>query len=385
MNILFVLYHDFTANSAAHVKSLANELIKLGHDCCVAVPTNKSSVSSLGKVLFSSIEFSEAFETGFGFADGRGPDIVHAWTPREGVRRFCDRVRNEFGCRLFVHMEDNEWHLLTCAFGQPFENLALLDREELDRMVPDSLSHPHLAMEFLKAADGVTVIIDRLKDILPHVRATMELWPSADEELFQPRSKSEFERSMLGIPKNSTVTVYTGNVHLANGHEVRSLYLAIAILNREGFPATLLRAGRDFVPFLGPEESWARRHSIELGLVPHDKIPSLLATADMLVQPGKSDDFNDYRFPSKLPEFLSVGRPVILPNANIARHMIPGRHGFILDNSNAVSIANAIRQIGSDQDLYRRLSDGALEFFRTRLSWSKSARKLNEFYFASHA
>jgi hypothetical protein len=56
----------------------------------------------------------------------------------------------------------------------------------------------------------------------------------------------------------------------------------------------------------------------------------LLALADLLVQPGKPDAFNDYRFPSKLPEFLSVGRPVILPDTNIAKHMVHRRHGFVV-------------------------------------------------------
>lgn len=382
MNILFVLYHDFTANSAGHVRPLANELVKLGHDCSVAVPSNKASVSSLGTVLFSPLEFDEVFETGFAFSDGRGPDIVHAWTPREGVRKFCDRVREASEYRLFIHMEDNEWHLVKCAFGQPFERLAAMDRDELDNLLPDSLSHPQRAMEFLKAASGVTVIIDRLRDILPPVQATLELWPSADEELFTPRASHPFERNMLGVAKNSTVVVYTGNVHHANSHEVRSLYVAIAVLNREGFPATLIRTGRDFVPFLGPDEGWARQHSIELGLVPRTQLPVLLAMADVLVQPGNSDDFNDYRFPSKLPEFLSAGRPVILPNANIGRYMTPGKHGFVLSESNAVAIANAIRAIMSDTELYQRLATGAVEFFKARLSWTASATKLLNFYHA---
>ena len=383
MNILFALYHDFTANSAAHVRSLANELTLLGNECFVAVPNNKASINNLGPIRFRPIEFWEALQTGFSFSDGRGPDVIHAWTPRELVRRFCVTIRELYNSQLFVHMEDNEWHLLSCAFGQPFEQVAMLDPAELDKRVPDTLAHPHRAREFLESADGVTVIIDRLCELLPPVKATLELWPSADEQLFKSSPKQQIDRNALGIPKNSTVVVYTGNVHAANAHEVRSLYLAIAMMNREGHPATLVRTGRDYYPFLGPDETWARQHALELGLVQYQEIPRLLALADVLVQPGKSDTFNDYRFPSKLPEFLSAGRPVILPNANIARHMQHGKHGFILSNSNAISIASAIREITSDRALSERLSGGAVEFFKERLSWSASARKLNEFYKSS--
>ncbi len=161
---------------------------------------------------------------------------------------------------------------------------------------------------------------------------------------------------------------------------MRSLYLAVAVLNREDFPATLVRAGTDYHPFLGPDERWGRRYSIELGPVSHTQIPELLALADVLVQPGKGDAFNDYRFPSKLPEFLSVGRPVILPNANIGRHMEHRVDGFVISDMNAIAIADAVREIMSDEALYRTLSSGALEFFRKWLSWAKSGRLLRDFY-----
>lgn len=384
MNILFVLYHDFTVNSAGHVRCLANELAQLGNDCCVAVPDGKASPRPVGRVRFRLVEFGNILRPDFCFPDGRGPDLIHAWTPREIVRRFCDRVRQVYPCRLFVHMEDNEWHILSCALRQPFEELAFLDTEELDKRVSVHLSHPHRAMTFLEEADGVTVIIDRLRELLPRGKSVLELWPSADQELFHPQPRLEVERGALGIPKNSTVLAYAGNVHAANAHEVRSLYLAVAILNREGHPATLVRAGTDHHPFLGSDEGWGRRYSIELGPVRHTEVPRLLALADVLVQPGKPDPFNDYRFPSKLPEFLSVGRPVILPDTNIGKHMMHRLHGFIVSDLNAIAIADAVREIMSDETLYRTLSSGAVEFFKRRLSWRKSGRLLHDFYL-SHA
>jgi glycosyltransferase involved in cell wall biosynthesis len=382
LNILFVLYHDFTANSAGHVRCLANELTQLGNDCCVAIPDGTSSPRPAGRARFRAVHYSDVLRPDFRFPDGRGPDIIHAWTPREIVRQFCDRVRQLYPCRLYVHMEDNEWHILEGVLQQPFEELALLDIEELDKKVPIFLSHPQRGRRFLEEADGVTVIIDRIRELLPRVNDVLELWPSADEELFRPQPRGELERRALGIPQNSTVLVYTGNVHAANAHEVRSLYLAVAILNREGHPATLVRAGTDHYPFLGHDEAWGRRYSIELGAVSHTQIPGLLALADLLVQPGKPDAFNDYRFPSKLPEFLSVGRPVILPDTNIAKHMVHRRHGFVVPDLNAIAIVDAVREIMSDEMLYRTLSSGAVGFFNQCLSWAKSGRLLQEFYLA---
>jgi glycosyltransferase involved in cell wall biosynthesis len=385
VNILFVLYHDFSCNSAGHVRCLANELAALGNDCCVAVPDGEGLIPPPGRVRFRPASYADVLQADFCFADGRGPDVIHAWTPREMVRNLCEQVRDRYGCRLFVHMEDNGWHILSCVLGRPFSELSLLPADELDRIVPASLSHPHRAKRFLENSDGVTVIIDRLRELLPRVNNILELWPSADTELFHPQPRRDLERRAFGIAKNSTVLVYPGNVHAANAHEVRSLYLAVAILNREGHPATLVRAGTDYYPFLGSDDRWARRYSIELGPVRHPGIPELLGLADILVQPGRSDAFNDYRFPSKLPEFLSAGRPVILPDSNIGKHMTHRVHGFVLPDMNALAITNAVREIMSDDALRRTLSAGATEFFKQQLSWEKSGRLLHDFYCSNPA
>ena len=60
---------------------------------------------------------------------------------------------------------------------------------------------------------------------------------------------------------------------------------------------------------------------IELGAVGWREIPGYLALADAFVQPGGPDDFNRYRLPSKLPEFLAMGRPVMLPHCNIGHDL----------------------------------------------------------------
>jgi glycosyltransferase involved in cell wall biosynthesis len=187
-------------------------------------------------------------------------------------------------------------------------------------------------------------------------------------------------RSKLGIPRGHVVFTYTGNVHFANAREVRSLYLAVAILNREGHRAVLIRTGRDFCPFLGPDDAWGRAHSIELGFVPRPELPDLLSAADILVQPGRPGPFNDYRFPSKLPEYLAAGRPVVLPKCNIGCCMEHGRDAWVMPKVDALDIVDAVPTIIKDRDLYQKLASGAREFFERRLSWTKGAESLLRFY-----
>ena len=90
-NILFALYHDFSANSAVHVHNFANQLAALGHSTAVAIPEDKDTGSTLGTQNYSVHRFDQMDgDWSRVFPDGRPPEIVHAWTPRENVRLFCE-------------------------------------------------------------------------------------------------------------------------------------------------------------------------------------------------------------------------------------------------------------------------------------------------------
>jgi len=161
-------------------------------------------------------------------------------------------------------------------------------------------------------------------------------------------------------------------MHAANFREIRSLYLAVALLNREGQPAVLLRAGTDYVD-LHDYRGWVSQFVRHMGYIPYTHLAPMLAAADLFVQPGRCNDFNKYRFPSKLPDFFAMGRPVILPRTNIGlvtRHL---QDAYVLDEADGPAIADGVKRVMSDRALYERLVLGAREFFHTNLSWSTTA------------
>src|SRR4051812_12767101 len=376
-NILFVLYHDFGANSAVHVHNFANTLSGFGHSVAVAIPGGHDFGRGLGDQHYSVTLFGDVIaDSAHLFPEGQAPDVVHAWTPRENVRIFCERLRTFWSFTLVIHLEDNEELILVVNLGAPFEYLAAADNIE----VPPNLSHPRRYREFLAGAAAITVIMDKLGKFVPAGTPKLELWPGADRDLFYPLPKDSATLEGLGIPPENIVLCYTGNVHSANAREVRSLYLAAAILNRQGIPTTLLRAGRDYCPYLGPDDSWAREISVDVGYVKHVTVPGLLALADYLIQPGAGDAFNDYRLPAKLPEFFSMGRPVILPETNVGRFVEHGRHGWVAPKVDASAIVHSIQTLHADRGARERLAAGALEFAEQHFDWEKNARQLDEFY-----
>ena len=375
-NILFVLYFDFRANSAVHVHHFANSLVEQGLHCVVAVPQNKETIAVLGRHLYQTVEFEEIHQLANVFPNGKGPEIVHAWTPREVVRLYCEQLREHYDFKLLIHLEDNEEHILEKSLQKPYKEL----RQHCPDLIPLHLSHPLNYHTFLETADGVTLIVDRLQEFVSDQTPTLMLYPGADTACFFPRERDAEFAALLGIPLNSTVLCYTGNVHPANAHEVRSLYLATAMLNREGYPTVLIRTGQGDFNSLGEDDRWLKRYAIELGFVERDRLPDILALADVLVQPGRSDAFNDYRFPSKIPEFLAMGKPLILPAANIGLRMEHKRDALVLPIVDALHIVESVKLLLGDKELYDTLSYGSLNFAKKHLSWSKSSENLKAFY-----
>lgn len=379
LNLLFILPGSFAANSALHVAALANELCADGHDCAVAVAHDLSTLAHHKNPSFRGVLHAEAAM--FRFADGRGPDCLHAWTCRENVRRLAETLRTLHGAKLAVHLEDNEQQVLALTLGRSAAELGQLSEADLDRIVPSDLTHPIRGRKFLESADGITVITERLRELAPAGRPCHTVWPAADRRSFYPRPRPEAFRRMLDPVPGTTVVFYHGNVHAANAAEVLELYAAVLELNRTGHPVTLIRTGLDAVDFLGSLATEIAPYVLTLGQILHHRhLAPLMALADVFVQPGSSDAFNDYRFPSKLPEFFALGRPVILPRTNLGTLVRHGEDALVLERADAAGIAGAIRTLRADPALAEHLGRGAIAFSEKHFNWRRSAEALAKFH-----
>jgi glycosyltransferase involved in cell wall biosynthesis len=380
LNILFLLPGSFASNSALHVAALADELSSSGHACAVAVAHDLATLAHHTTPRFRGLLHQDA-EKGVVFADGRGPQIIHAWTTRENVRVLAEKLRTRHGARIVVHLEDNEQEVLAHSLGRSAAELEKMSDPDLARLVPADLTHPRRGPEFLAQADAITVIIDKLQELAPAGRPCHTIWPAADARYFHPLPRPDAFRRQLDVAPGETVLFYHGNVHAANAAEVRELYAAVLQLNRSGTPVTLIRTGLNQVDFLGTLAAEVTPHVLSLGqILHHHHLPTLMALADIFVQPGLPGAFNDYRFPSKLPEFFSIGRPVVLPRANLGATARHGVDAYVLDRADATGIAAAVTELRSDRALADRLSAGALAYAEKHFSWRRSAEALAEFY-----
>lgn len=358
LNVLFVSHCMLDQNSGLHIAGLAAALREQGVSSLAALPDR--SVVDL-----ENGDTSRLPELPWGSA--RGPDLIHAWTPREPVRRLVMELLAVHPVPYMVHLEDNERLLVQDRLsGWP-------PGHELDETA--GLVHPDRDQDFLASSSGVTVLTDSLARLAPPQVPTQRFWPGYSPSIAVPPQRTARFRAELGLRADETVVVYCGNVHASNREDVDSLYQAIDLIAGRGRPVRLVRTGNG-----QPPTPFDPANVLHLGWVPRPWIRWLLALADVHVQPGSAGPFNDYRFPSKLPEFLVSGRPVILPRTNVALALRHDWHAVIMDRGDAVEIAAQLERLIDDPLLARAIGRRGRAFALARLDWGCAARIVARFY-----
>ncbi|MDD2464775.1 MAG: glycosyltransferase [Desulfobulbus sp.] len=370
LRLLFVLPGPVDCNNGYHVQLLvrlleASDLVR----CTIAVPDAVYTADSLHSQPYSTLT-AQGSNLAF--------DLIHAWTPREMVRKLCKTLLQRHQCPLLVHLEDNEEYLTATMVGRSFRELAALPEPELDRLIPQHCYHPLRGYQFLLQAQGLTLIVDTLTRFGGPDMPRLVIAPPVDEHLFYPRPLNLALRRSMDIADDQVVLVYTGNVHAGNVGEVWELYKAVNLLNRQGISTLLLRTGKNACGL--NLKDWNRQDIRHLGWVERAQVPEILAAADVLVQPGAPGPFNDQRIPCKLPEYFAMGRPVILPRTNLGLQVEHARQGYVVEQADAATIASAVRKIVSDKPLHAILSKGATELFRNRLASSRTQVELLRFH-----
>ncbi|HEY5057534.1 MAG TPA: glycosyltransferase family 4 protein [Gaiellaceae bacterium] len=378
-NVVLVSHCDFTGNSALHVLAVASGLHARGLSPAIAVPENAESADDVGRPSFPVLTYAEACTDALRFPDGRGPDLVHCFTPREAVRRLAVDLVAAHRCRYLVHLEDNEEAVMSTELrGLPVTVLRLLPRPLLDRIVGPRRFHPIRGQRFLEGAAGITVIVGRLLELAPEAVPSAVVGSGFDESVLSPRRPRDQVRAELELAPGDLAIVYTGSIHRVNLDDMRDLYAAVAALRRDGHPVVLVKTGVNTPE--PPDVAQLGAGLRDLGWVPRDVVPELLAAADVLVQPGRPGPYNDYRFPSKLPEFLASGRPVVLPKANVGLELQNGEEALVLERGDADEIRDAVSRLAADPELRLRIGEQGRAFALRELRWTRVVDRVAALY-----
>lgn len=379
MHIVFVCYATYAGCSGVHEHFLATAMTNMGHQCTVCVPSLPPIKEYFGSVNYTLVNFNSALKMAKqGYFHQA---VLHGWTPRTPTQWLIERLIRIQNFPFFLHLEDNEWLLLEKEYGKPLPELKEDAKIHPQKYGESPLCHPLLFESFLARATGVTCLIKKLEEDVPDGMPRMTFWPACEKNFFQiPVEANRKLQQECGIEPGTTVIVYPGTVHKWNQDDIRDLVLALDILDKQGRKVKLIRSGYDDVLFDEPVRSAYLRLASGFGEVPAKDIPALIQLADILVQPGHPNRYNDYRFPSKIPFFLASGRPVLIPRTNIGTELTHGYNALLLDTGNPEEIARLIALLIDHPELARSIGEKGRLFARKNFSWEKSAQALIEFY-----
>lgn len=379
--VVFVSYGGFGNNSGGHIAGFARELFWRGYAVAICARDGLADAYVHGPAPYEFFTVQDLVDhpravIGFDGAFEPKQTLLICWTARKVSRRAVIQVSRGCNIPYLVHFEDNEDHL---------SQMRLASDDEAEEDAGESAVARDLAKQksLVREAVGATVIEERLLQMLPPDLPALWLEPGVDFELFctplTPRRRATLLRG-AGVPEDAAVIVYPGNIHRANVQEMAELYRAVRKVRETGRRLVLLKTGKDDVSMadvLGyaPEEHGV----IGLGQVERPFLVDLLKCADLFVQPGAPGPFNDFRFPSKLPELLAIGRPVILPATNLGLRLHDGVEALLLRQGSADEIARQIERALSDAMLAKALSINARAFAKRTYRWDRQGRRLETF------
>lgn len=115
-------------------------------------------------------------------------------------------------------------------------------------------------------------------------------------------------------------------------------------------------------------------HVTFTGLVQRERIPELVASFDVALQPAVVD----YASPLKLFEYLALGRPVVAPlQKNLLEVLDEDENAVMFDPEDPEGLESALSKICTDPELRRRLGLASMNTIRERkLTWRDNAIKI---------
>jgi glycosyltransferase involved in cell wall biosynthesis len=381
MNVLFVLYGDLGTNSAVPLMLHARELTRRGHRCAVALP---QAAETRSEPFLRAFSYERALaDPPAIFGDGRAADVLHAWTPREGVRRFVTSYLAARPSPWLVYLEDNEGWIGRAALamvGLREEVLLQHSEEVISTWTPEGMPHVLRYEAFIGLADAAVVIQQKIAREVPPWVPCATVWPGTDLEQFAPRPPDGELRRRHGVRDGERVIVYPGGLNDFTRPGLESLCRAVAMINAQGIACRLLRSGPVALDFLDSLPEGAASFITDLGPLPRAELPALLNLADVFVQPGRPDPFEDLRLPGKLPELFASGRPVVLPDTNIASELRDGVDAVLHRTGSPEEIAEKCVVLFRDPARAAAIGAAGRRFAETHFDPAAQAARLEDAY-----
>jgi colanic acid biosynthesis glycosyl transferase WcaI len=230
-----------------------------------------------------------------------------------------------------------------------------------------------------QCADRIVVVTPAFEQhLMEHWRVPREkisvIENGVETQIFAPGTEAVL-RKELGI-ENKFVVSYIGTMGMAHG--LGTIIEAATILQSRNPEIRFLLVGegaeRQRLIAQAHERKLANLHFIDQR--PHERIPAYIRASDVCLVPLKKTELFKTVIPSKMLEFMSCARPVILGVDGQARAILEeAQAGISVEPENAGALANAIRHLADNNEAAYEMGQNGREYVVRKFSRSYTAEK----------
>lgn len=204
----------------------------------------------------------------------------------------------------------------------------------------------------------------------------LELPNGADTKRLRPIERDQ-ARQQLGLPLDKPMIGYVGSAFLA---DLRLMGQAFERLHTLYPEVQLLRLGQHTYP-IAPhlKEEGAL---IEPGWLSDEELNLYMAACDIFWLPLVNSGANQGRWPAKLTDYLSVGRPILATRVGSIETLFEKEALGRLANDNPEDVAHqTLALLQEEAATHQRYSDTARRLIREKFDWHKLAGQLEALYY----
>jgi colanic acid biosynthesis glycosyl transferase WcaI len=198
-----------------------------------------------------------------------------------------------------------------------------------------------------------------------------------ETDLFTPSTLTEDQalKQQLGA-EGKFLASYIGT--MGNAHGLETLLDAAGQLQSQNMPTLFLLIGegaeKEEIKALAQSRGLANVHFLDQQ--PREKIPAFISASDACLVLLKKTDVFKTVIPTKMLEFMSCARPVILGVDGEARQIVEkAEAGLVIEPENAAELALAVRHLAEDPELGTMLGQHGREYILQHYSRARTAEK----------
>lgn len=234
---------------------------------------------------------------------------------------------------------------------------------------------------FRKRGEGLTVISRALKRRAIHLGVAEDkilyLPGGARPDIFRSWSKTECRRR-AGYPEAVPILAYSS---LDTYLDLELVLDALSIVARRYPNIQLIITGDASYSVLSLAQRYGVENNVTLtGLLPIEELPFTLSCADVFVLPISNKIHNIGRWPNKIGEYMSLGRPTVTNPVGEMRSLFSRNEIGLLAEWSATDFARQIMILLENPTVAERLGSNARELAVSQYDWRHLIVELERFY-----